>query len=84
MLWIRARRACGVLLVFARDNGPSTKVAPARTSATRWGALTQRQRAWAASSSMNAIASPAVRLPDPFVWLVRSLTGANVDSMARS
>ena len=31
---------------------PSTKVAPARTSATWWGALTQRQRAWAASSSL--------------------------------
>ena len=31
---------------------PSTKVAPARTSATRWGALTNRQRAWAAVSSL--------------------------------
>jgi hypothetical protein len=32
-------------LAPALDNGPFTKVAPARTSATRWGALTQRQRA---------------------------------------
>jgi hypothetical protein len=33
-------------------SSPSTNVASARTSATRWGALTQRQRTWAASSSL--------------------------------
>ena len=31
---------------------PSVKTAPARTSATRWGALTRRQRRWADSMSL--------------------------------
>ncbi len=39
------------------------KVAPARTRATRWGALTARQRFWAAWISLKAMASPAARLP---------------------
>ena len=33
-------------------SSPSQKVAPARTKATRWGALTARQRSWAASISL--------------------------------
>ena len=37
---------------------PLMKVAPARTRATRWGALTARQRSWADSMSLNAIARP--------------------------
>ena len=39
------------------------KVAPARTRATRWGALTARQRSCADSISLNAMASPAAREP---------------------
>ncbi len=56
-------------------------VAPARTRATRWGALTARQRSWAASTSLKAMARPAVRLPGPFVTLVRCRTVAKVDSI---
>jgi len=59
---------------------PLVKVAPARTSATRWGVLTARQRPWAAWMSLNAIASPAARLPGPRVTLVRCRTVAKVDS----
>jgi hypothetical protein len=51
----------------------------AQTSATRWGALTARQRSWAASMSVNAIASPAAREPGPRVILVRCRTVAKVD-----
>jgi hypothetical protein len=52
------------------------KVAPARTSATRCGPLTVRQRRWADSISLNAMASPAAFDPWPLVTLVRSLTVA--------
>ena len=38
--------------------------APAQTRATRWGAFTTRDRAWAASMSLNPIARPAAREPD--------------------
>jgi len=44
-------------------------------------ALTARQRAWAASISLNAIASPAALLPGPRVSFVRCRTVAKVDSM---
>ena len=40
------------------DDLASFERAPARTRATRWGALTARQRAWAASMSLNAMAKP--------------------------
>src|SRR5664280_1120346 len=60
---------------------PLRKVAPARTRATRCGALTARQRRWAASMSLNAIASPAPREPGPLVTLVPCRTVAKVDSM---
>ena len=60
---------------------PLEKVAPARTRATRCGALTARQRLWAASMSLNAIASPAAREPGPLVTFVRSRTVENVDSI---
>ena len=60
---------------------PASKRAPARTRATRWGALTTRQRAWAASMSLNAIASPAAFEPGPLVTLVRCRTVAKVDSI---
>src|SRR5450756_927210 len=46
---------------------PFLKVAPARTRATRWGALTARQRCWADSMSLNAMATPAAREPGPLV-----------------
>jgi len=54
---------------------------PARTSATRWGALTARQRSWAASISLNAMAIPAALEPGPLVTLVRCLTAAKVNSL---
>ena len=46
---------------------PFSKVAPARTSATRCGAFTARQRRCADSMSLNAIAMPAAREPGPLV-----------------
>ena len=55
------------------------KVAPARTRATSFGPLTERQRSCAASSSLKAIARPASREPGPLVTLVRSRTVANVE-----
>src|SRR6266851_10479910 len=60
---------------------PLMKVAPARTKATRCGALTSRQWSWADSMSLNAIASPAAREPGPLVTLVRCRTVAKVDSI---
>ncbi len=58
---------------------PSVKVAPARTRATRCGAFTARHRPWAASMSLNAMASPAARLPGPRVTFMRCRTVAKVD-----
>src|SRR3954468_11492339 len=49
--------------------------------ATRCGALTARQRCWAASMSLNAIARPAALEPGPLVTLVRCRTVAKVDSI---
>jgi hypothetical protein len=36
--------------------------------------VTARQRSWAASMSLNAIANPAAREPGPLVILLRCLT----------
>ena len=58
---------------------PLLNVAPARTSGTRWGALTARQRCSADSMSLNAIAMPAAREPGPLVTRCRSRTVAKVD-----
>src|SRR5580704_2995114 len=55
---------------------PFLNTAPARTSATRWGALTARHRVCADSMSLNAIATPAAREPGPLVTRWRSLTVA--------
>ena len=44
---------------------PFLNTAPARTSATRWGALTARHQVCADSMSLNAIATPAAREPGP-------------------
>src|SRR5829696_894068 len=60
---------------------PFSNRAPARTSATRCGPLTARQRPWAASSSLNAIANPAALEPGPLVTRVLARTGAKVDSI---
>ena len=60
---------------------PFSNTAPARTRATRCGAFTARQRASAASISLNAIASPAAREPGPLVTLLLKRTVAKVDSM---
>src|SRR4029450_329282 len=60
---------------------PLSEPAPARPSPTRWGPLTARQRSWADSSSLNAIASPAALLPGPLVTRVRARTGEKVDSI---
>src|SRR5262249_19021143 len=60
---------------------PPANVAPARTRATRCGALTIRQRRCADSMSLNAMARPAARDPWPLVTFVRSLTVAKVDSI---
>jgi hypothetical protein len=40
--------------------------------------LTARQRSWATSSSLNAIASPAARDPEPLLTFVRRRTVAKV------
>jgi hypothetical protein len=45
------------------------------------GALTARQRSWAALISLNAVAIPAALEPGPLVTLVRCLTVTKVDSM---
>jgi hypothetical protein len=58
-----------------------SNTAPARTRATRCGAFTARQRASAASISLNAIASPAAREPGPLVTLLLKRTVAKVDSI---
>jgi len=57
---------------FSRSTSlPRSNLAPARTRATRCGALTARQRCWAASISLKAIAMPAALEPGPLVTLVR-------------
>ena len=47
-----ARRSAGVMSMGRSSSLPLWNTAPARTSATRCGALTARQRAWAASISL--------------------------------
>src|ERR1700684_3841351 len=60
---------------------PLTKTAPARTRATRCGALTARHRSWRDSISLKPMATAAAREPGPLVILVRCLTVANLDSI---
>ena len=43
--------------------------------------MTARQRDWADSMSLKAMASPAAREPGPLVTFVRWRTVANVDSI---
>ena len=57
------------------------KVAPARTKGTSSGALMRCQRAWAASSSLYAMARAALREAAPLVTPVLSLTVEKVDSI---
>jgi hypothetical protein len=66
----------GALDDFAVDEGR-----PGADQGHEVGALTARQRSWADSMSLNAIASPTAREPGPLVILVRCLTVAKVDSM---
>ena len=60
-----------------------TNRAPARTRATRCGALTARHLSCAAMISLKAMASPAAFDPGPRVILVRCRTVAKVDSINR-
>jgi hypothetical protein len=60
---------------------PSRKIVPARTTATRWGALTALQRCSADSISSNAMARPAALDPGPLVTLVRNRTVATLYSI---
>ena len=60
---------------------PRSNLAPARTSATRRGAFTERQRFRADSMSLNVIAGAAAREPAPRVPLVRSRTVEKPDSI---
>src|SRR5215471_16485838 len=83
-LWMGERQAAS--FVVDESTGrfmslPFSNTAPARTRATRCGAFTARQRASAASISLNAIARPAAREPGPLVTLVRCRTVAKVDSI---
>ena len=54
-LWIKIFYAASSVAVVSSGRStslPFLNFAPARTSATRWGALTARQRDWAASISL--------------------------------
>src|SRR6478752_1138687 len=54
-LWIKILYAASSVAVVSSGRStslPFSNIAPARTSATRWGALTARQRDWAASISL--------------------------------
>ena len=54
-LWIKIFYAASSVAVVSSGRStsvPFSNFAPARTSATRWGALTARQRDWAASISL--------------------------------
>ena len=54
-LWIKIFYAASFVVVSSSGRStswPFSNFAPARTSATRWGALTARQRDWAASISL--------------------------------
>ena len=54
-LWIKIFYAASFVVVMSSGRStslPFSNIAPARTSATRWGALTARQRDWAASISL--------------------------------
>jgi len=65
---------------------PSLNVTPASTSPMSSWPLHRRQRSWAASKSLSAIASAAFLEPAPLVTLVRSLTVAQLalDRIRRS
>src|SRR6266536_2810515 len=67
----QAAASASVAVAARSTRRPLSKRAPARTSATSWGALTARHRAWAASMSLNAMARPAAFEPGPLVTLVR-------------
>lgn len=83
-LWIACHEASWSPSWWSSSRSTSTplsKVAPALTRATRWGALTARQRRCADWMSLNAMAIPAARVPGPLVIRWRSRTVAKVDSI---
>src|SRR6516164_223128 len=65
----------GVMATARSSSLPLWNTAPARTSATRCGALMARQCDCAVSISLNAMAIPAAREPGPLVILLRLRTG---------
>ena len=68
-------------MLLALDDHPLVEVGAGPDEGDEVGAVDARQRSWAASISLNAMASPAAREPGPLVTLVRSRTVANVDSI---
>ena len=58
----------------------STMLCVMSVEVARWAPLTARQRAWADSTTLNTIASPAARDPAPLLTLVRRRTVAKDDS----
>ena len=52
---------------------------PGADERDEWGALTARQRSWAASISLNAMAIPAALEPGPLVTLVRYRDSTGLD-----
>src|SRR2546425_3822486 len=82
-LWIEGDQAAAFFPRFVCGSlcTPFSKCTPARTSGTSSAASTLRQCPSATCSSLNAITSPAVREPAPFVTPSRNRTVANVDSI---
>ena len=66
---------------FAFDEQPAFKPGSGADKGDQVGGFTARQRAWAASISLKAMASPAALEPGPLVTFVRCLTVAKVDSI---
>jgi len=82
VLWIEGDQAAAFFRFFCDSIcTPSSNETPARTSGTSSAASRRRQCPSATCSSLNAITSPAVREPAPFVTPSRSRTVANVDSI---
>src|SRR6476620_2868997 len=83
-LWIEIFYAASSVAVVSSGRStslPFSNFAPARTSATRWGALTARQRDWAASISLWPWRFQLPASPGLLVILLRFRTVAKVDSI---
>src|SRR5215213_7917456 len=88
VLWIRSGKRLPFQAAMSTASGwlggtasPSGNRLPSRTGPTRCGALIFRQRCCELSISLNAIDSPALREPAPFVWRARPLAGAKAASI---